>query len=61
MAEQLKRNGAAFYRKVAKGISDFKNSELFCGLVHMEDQHEKIFAFLRTQLFEDEKTSSVRP
>jgi len=28
MAQQIEKNGAAFYRKAAKGISDSKNSEL---------------------------------
>ena len=59
MAEQIERNGAAFYRKAAEGISDSKNKELLLELAQMEDQHEKIFASLRAQLSEDEKTSTV--
>jgi len=59
MAEQIERNGAAFYRKAAEGISDSKNRELLLELAQMEDQHEKIFASLRAQLSEDEKTSTV--
>ena len=59
MAEQIERNGAAFYRKAAEGISDSKNIELLLELAQMEDQHEKIFASLRAQLSEDEKTSTV--
>ena len=59
MAEQIERNGAAFYRKAAEGISDSKNRELLLELAQMEDQHEKIFASLRAQLSKDEKTSTV--
>jgi len=59
MAEQIERNGAAFYRNAAKGISDFQSSELLLELAQMEDQHEKTFASLRIQLSEDEKTSAV--
>jgi len=59
MAEQIERNGAAFYRKAAKGISDSVNNALLLELAQMEDQHEKIFASLRVQLSEDEKASTV--
>ena len=59
MAEQIERNGAAFYRKAAEGISDSKNKELLLELARMEDQHEKIFASLRAQLSGDEKTSTL--
>jgi len=59
MAEQIERNGAAFYRKAAEGISDSKNRELLLELAQMEDQHEKVFASLRAQLSEEEKTSTV--
>jgi len=59
MAEQIERNGAAFYRKAAEEISDSKNRELLIELAQMEDKHEKIFASLRTQLSGDEKTSTV--
>ena len=59
MAEQIERNGAAFYRNAAKGISDSQSSELLLELAQMEDQHEKTFASLRSQISEDEKTSAV--
>ena len=59
MAEQIERNGAAFYRDAAKEISDSKHKELLLELAQMEDQHEEIFASLRTQLSENEKTSTA--
>jgi len=59
MAEQIERNGAAFYRKAAEGISDSQNRELLLELAQMEDEHEKTFASLRAQLSEVEKTSAL--
>ena len=59
MAEQIERNGAAFYRKAAEGISDSQNRELLLELAQMEDEHEKTFAALRAQLSDVEKTSRV--
>ena len=59
MAEQIERNGAAFYRKAAEGISDSQNRELLLELAQMEVEHEKTFASLRAQLSEVEKTSAL--
>lgn len=59
IAEQIERNGAAFYRKAAEGIFDSQSRELLLELAQMEDQHEKTFASLKTQLSEDEKKSTV--
>jgi len=59
MAEQIERNGAAFYRDATKKISDSQNKELLIELAQMEDQHEKTFAALRAQLSENEKAPTV--
>ena len=59
MAEQIERNGAAFYRNAAKGISDSQKSEYLLEIAQMEDQHEKTFASMRAQLSEKEKTSTL--
>ncbi len=59
MAEQIERNGAAFYRNAAKGISDSQKSEYLLELAQMEDQHEKTFASLRAQLSEKEKIPTI--
>lgn len=59
MAEQIEKNGAKFYRGAADGIAEPLNKELLIELAKMEDQHQKTFAFLRTQLSEGEKTPAV--
>mmetsp|Transcript_5149 Transcript_5149/g.2900 ORF Transcript_5149/g.2900 Transcript_5149/m.2900 type:complete len:163 (+) Transcript_5149:684-1172(+) len=59
MAEQIERNGAKFYREAAEGLSGSPNRELLLELAEMENQHEKTFATLRTQLSEDEKANTV--
>ena len=59
MAEQIERNGAAFYRNAAKGISDSQKSKYLLELAQMEDQHEKTFASMRAQLSEKEKTTTL--
>lgn len=59
MAEQLERNGAEFYRTAAEGVKDPVAKELLLGLAAMEVEHEKIFALLRSELSEQEKTATV--
>ncbi|MEA1948181.1 MAG: ferritin family protein [Thermodesulfobacteriota bacterium] len=59
MAEQLERNGAKFYRTAAENVSDPKSKELLIELAAMEDEHEKVFASLRVDLTEAEKTTTV--
>jgi rubrerythrin len=51
MAEQLERNGAAFYRGAAEKVAgDPSAQKLLLGLAKMEDDHEKTFAELRASL-----------
>jgi len=59
MAEQIERNGAAFYRNSAKGVSDAKSREFLLGLAAMEDQHEKTFSAMRDGLTDREKTPTA--
>ena len=54
MAEQIERNGAKFYRKAAESIADAR--DLLLRLAAMEDEHERTFAAMRSELSEDEKT-----
>jgi rubrerythrin len=49
MAEQIERNGAAFYRKAASG-SKMDNAELLLRLAAMEDDHERTFHEMRQGL-----------
>lgn len=58
MAEQIERNGANFYRTAAESVTDAQAKELLLGLAGMEDEHEKTFALLRTELTEKEKKTT---
>ena len=59
MAEQLEQNGAKFYRDSAAGITDEKNKKTLLDLADMEDEHEKIFADMRSSLTSKEKGSTT--
>ncbi len=48
MAEQIERNGARFYRAAAEKFSEV--GQLLLELAAMEDQHEKTFAAMRSEL-----------
>jgi rubrerythrin len=55
MAERIERNGMNFYRRAAKGAVEKSASQLFLRLASMEEEHEKTFARMRTELTEEEK------
>jgi rubrerythrin len=59
MAEQIERNGAAFYRKAAAAVADPDANKFLLELAAMEDDHEKIFSTMRKKLNEVEKTETV--
>jgi rubrerythrin len=59
MAEQIEKNGGAFYREAAKNVKEKVHSGMLLELAEMEDQHEKTFASLRAGLTEAEKKSTV--
>ncbi|MBW1822757.1 MAG: ferritin family protein [Deltaproteobacteria bacterium] len=59
MAQQIERNGASFYRKAAESVDDSAGKELLLNFAEMEDAHEKIFAELRKDLSEKEKTATT--
>jgi rubrerythrin len=59
MAQQIEKNGAAFYRKAAEKIQDPDNKAMLLELANMEDQHEKTFASMRSELSAKEKESTV--
>lgn len=48
MAEQIERNGAKFYRTAAKKFPDL--AAVLLDLARMEDEHEKTFAAMHTDL-----------
>ena len=49
MAEQIERNGAKFYRKAAEPASG-PSRDLLLRLADMEDDHQKTFAAMRSEL-----------
>ncbi len=51
-AEQIERNGQAFYRKAAESVSSEPAKELFTKLANMEVLHEKYFAQLKEKFTE---------
>ncbi len=59
MAEQIEKNGAAFYRECAGNVKDTTAVELLQNLAAMEDEHEKTFAGIRSQLSTQEKESTT--
>jgi rubrerythrin len=59
MAEQVERNGAKFYRDAAQNIDDEDAKKLLSEFAVMEDDHEKTFAALRSELKDDDKQSTV--
>ena len=59
IAEQLERNGAKFYRSAAGAVQSDRNRELLLKLAAMEDDHEKTFKKMRSELSAAEKTPTV--
>jgi len=59
IAEQLERNGAAFYRDAAGSVDDSSVKEFLLEFAGMEDEHEKTFIALRKELTTAEKTPTV--
>ncbi len=59
MAEQIERNGAKFYRRAAELAEQAETGKLLVGLAEMEDEHEKTFAKMRADLYEEERKSLV--
>lgn len=59
MAQQIERNGAAFYRSAAENISDPEERGLLIDLAQMEDEHERTFAALRDALSEKDSRETV--
>ena len=56
IAEQMERNGAAFYRKAAEP-AEGGNRDLLLRLAAMEDDHKETFVSMRAELTEADKRS----
>ena len=54
IAEEIERNGTVFYRKAAEQ-ADGGQQDVLLTLAEMEEEHEKIFAAMRTELSDGEK------
>ena len=59
LAEEIEKNGAAFYRNAAQSVSKESQKELLTHLADMEVVHEKIFKAMRAELAEMEKSETV--
>lgn len=59
MAEQMERNGAKFYRTAAESVDSQDAKAFLLKLAEMEDDHERTFSGMRTQLSAAEKASTV--
>lgn len=59
MAEQMERNGAQFYRKIAEGSPKGSVRDLFLKFADMEEAHEKVFISMRAELSDKDKESAV--
>lgn len=59
IAEQIERNGAKFYHKAAESVTDFQYQKLLIDLAVMEEDHEKIFASMRSEFFRQEQKPTV--
>jgi rubrerythrin len=59
MAEQIERNGARFYRKIAEGSPKGDVRNLFFKFAEMEEEHEKVFISMRAELSDKDKKSTL--
>ncbi len=59
IAEQLERNGAKFYRTATEATTDPDARDVLLKLAAMEDDHEKTFAHMRSELNASEKMATV--
>lgn len=59
LAEEIERNGAAFYRNASQSVPDASHKELLDHLADMEVQHEKIFKAMHAELTEKETVETV--
>ncbi|MCJ7772427.1 MAG: ferritin family protein [Desulfobacterales bacterium] len=59
MAIQIEKNGAVFYRNAAESLANTSHKQLLLDLAAMEDQHEKTFTDMKSNLSEEEKKSTA--
>ena len=59
MAEQIERNGSAFYRRAAKECSEREVRKMLVRLAEMEEKHLKTFGSMRAELSAVERAAVV--
>lgn len=59
MALQIERNGGRFYRLAAEGAKDQGVRQMLLDLAAMEEEHENVFATMRKELSNSNKTSAT--
>ncbi|MFB0505827.1 MAG: ferritin family protein [Thermodesulfobacteriota bacterium] len=59
MAEQIERNGARFYRRAVQGAVDPRNRRFLLDLAVKEEEHEKIFASMRSDLAREKSETAA--
>ena len=59
MAEQIERNGARFYRETAEKSSKDDVRNLFLKFAEMEEEHEKTFISMKTELSDKDRESTI--
>lgn len=59
MAVQIERNGQEFYKKASEAVDDAQVSTLLSDLATWESGHEIIFDSMRSDLEEEEKSSTA--
>ena len=59
MAEQIERNGAAFYKSASEATDEASAEDFLSSLSEMEREHEKTFARLKSELSDKDKASTI--
>jgi rubrerythrin len=59
MAEQIEKNGEAFYKAAAEGVSEQANKDFLLELAAMEVEHAVTFAKMKSELTAAEKEGTV--
>jgi rubrerythrin len=59
MAGRIERNGAGFYRRMAKAISDSSIRQLMLNFAAMEDAHEKVLLSMKKQLSDQDRGKTI--
>ncbi len=59
MAEQIEKNGEAFYKAAAEGVSEQANKDFLLELAAMEVEHAVTFATMKSELTAAEKEGTV--